>query len=105
MEAIVYLQQLLDETMKKETFNKVTAPVFLAYYYKDDNNQDETVKVSAMEKMYKQLGTLPGEKRKMAFPEAGDHVIACELTSGSVDEVIAETIRFGRDILKLKPVE
>ena len=105
MEATVYLQQLLDVTMKKETFKKVTAPVFLAYYYKDANNQDETVVVSAMEKMYKQLGTLPDEKRKMAFPNAGDHVIACELTSGSVEEVIAETIRFGRDILKLKPIE
>jgi hypothetical protein len=91
--------------MKKETFNKVTAPVFLAYYYKDANNQDETVKVSAMEKMYNQLRTSSDKKRKMAFPNAGDHVIACELTSGSVEEVIAETVRFGRDILRLKPLE
>lgn len=105
MEATVYLQQLLDVTMKKETFNKVTAPVFLAYYYKDADNQDETVKVSAMEKMFKQLGTLPEKKRKMAFPNAGDHVIACELTSGAVEEVIAESIRFGTDILKLKAVK
>lgn len=105
MEATVYLQQLLDVTMKKETFNNVTAPVFLAYYYKDANNQDETVKVSAMETMYSQLGTSPDKKRKIAFPNAGDHVIACELTSGSVEEVIAESIRFGTDILKLKPLE
>ncbi|MDB4584762.1 hypothetical protein N9164_16545, partial [Draconibacterium sp.] len=105
MEAVVYLQQLLDVTMNKETFNKVTAPVFLAYYYKDANNQDKTVKVSAMEKMYNQLGTIPEKKRKMAFPNAGDHVIACELTSGAVEEVIAESIRFGTDILKLKAVE
>jgi esterase/lipase len=105
MEAVVYLQQLLDVTMKKETFNRVTAPVFLAYYYKDENNQDETVKVSAMENMYNQLGTLPGKKRKMAFPDAGDHVIASELTSGAVEEVIAESIKFATEILKLRAVE
>jgi esterase/lipase len=104
MEAIVYLQQLVDETMRKETYKNITAPVFLGYYYKDENNQDETVKVSAMLKMYKQLGTSPDRKVKMAFPEAGGHVIACELTSGCVNEVIEESIKFGIEVLLLKPV-
>jgi esterase/lipase len=104
MEAVVYLQQLVDATMKKETFSRVTAPVFLGYYFKDKSNQDETVKVSAMLKMYEQLGTSTDRKVKMAFPEAGDHVIACELTSGSVDEVIRETISFGEEVLNLNPV-
>ena len=104
MEAVIYLQQLVEATMNKSTFNRVATPVFLGYYYKDENNQDETVKVSAMLKMYKQLGTSPDQKVKVAFPEAGDHVIASELTSGSVDEVIRETIQFGEDVLGLKPV-
>jgi hypothetical protein len=102
VEALVYLQQLIDETMKKETFKKVTVPVFLGYYFKDAQNQDETVKVRAMLKMYDQLGTSPTEKNKMAFPDAGNHVIACELTSGSYRKVIAETIKFSEDILGLK---
>lgn len=101
VEALVYLQQLLDATMIKETFNQVTVPVFLGYYYKDDNNQDQTVSVDAMLDMFDELGTLPNQKVKKAFPEAGDHVIACELTSGSVEEVIAETIRFGEVVLGL----
>lgn len=104
MEAVVYLQQLIDATMKKETFKDVVVPVFLGYYYKDEDNQDETVKVSAMLKMFNQLGTSPDRKVKVAFPEAGDHVIACELTSGSVDEVIRETKKFGEDVLGLTPV-
>lgn len=103
MEAVVYLQQLLDETMTKETFERVTAPVFLGYYYKDDENQDQTVKVSAMLKMFEQLGTSSNEKEKVAFPEAGDHVIGCELTSGCVNQVVDETIAFGEEILNLKP--
>lgn len=105
MEAVVYLQQLIDATMKKETFNNVTAPVFLGYYYKDEKNQDETVKVSSMLKMYNQLGTVQQEKVKVAFPDAGQHVIASELTSGCINEVIAETIKFGEEILNLKPAK
>ncbi|MEN8117118.1 MAG: alpha/beta fold hydrolase [Bacteroidota bacterium] len=104
MEAVVYLQQLVEATMKKTTYNNVTAPVFLGYYYKNEDNQDGTVKVSAMLKMFDQLGTSPDKKVKKAFPEAGDHVIACELTSGSLDEVISETIKFGEEVLKLKAV-
>lgn len=102
MEATVYLQQLIEATMKTETFKNVTAPVFLGYYHKDKDNQDETVKVSAMLKMFDQLGTSSDRKVKVAFPEAGTHTIACELTSGSVDRVIAETIKFGEDVLHLK---
>ncbi len=104
MEAVIFLQQLVEATMNKSTFNRVTTPVFLGYYYKDENNQDKTVKVSSMLKMFDQLGTPSDRKIKVAFPEAGDHVIACEITSGSVDEVIRETIEFGEEVLNLNPV-
>jgi esterase/lipase len=103
MEAVVYLQQLVDAAMKKETFRKVTAPVFLGYYFKDKDNQDKTVKVDAMLKMFDQLGTSSDRKVKLAFPDAGEHVIACELTSGAVDNVIRETINFGKEVLLLDP--
>lgn len=105
VEALVYLQQLVEATMKKETFKQVVAPVFLGYYYKDENNQDEYVKVDAMLKMYDQLGTLENQKVKKVFPEAGEHVIACELTSGSLDEVIAETVKFGEEVLNMEPIK
>ncbi|MDD2381031.1 MAG: alpha/beta hydrolase [Mariniphaga sp.] len=102
MEGVVSLQQLVERTMTKETFQKVNVPVFLGYYYKDKNHQDKTVRVSAMLKMFDQLGTSPSQKVKVPFPEAGDHVIACELTSGSSDEVIRATIHFTEDVMKLK---
>lgn len=105
LEAVVYLQQLVEATMKKETYKNVTAPVFLGYYYKDEDNQDETVRVDAMLKMFDQLGTLSAQKVKVAFPNAGEHVIACELTSGCVNEVVEETIKFGTEVLGLTPVD
>ncbi len=104
LEAVVFLQQLIDATMKKETYKNITAPVFLGYYYKDKDNQDPIVKVSAMLKMYDQLSTAPDEKVKQAFPEADDHVIGCELYSGSLDAVISSTNKFAEEVLKLVPV-
>ncbi|VAW24832.1 hypothetical protein MNBD_BACTEROID01-2915 [hydrothermal vent metagenome] len=104
LEALVYLQQLIDATMNKETYKNVVAPVFLGYYYKDKENQDPVVKVSAMLKMYDELGTYPDKKVKQAFPNAGTHVIGCVLYSKSVDKVIAATFNFAENILKMKPV-
>lgn len=104
IEALVYLQQLVEATMKKETYANVNLPVFLGYYYKDKEQQDKTVRVDAMLKMFNQLGTEPNTKAKVAFPEAGQHVIACELGSGCVDEVIDETVNFGINVLGLSPV-
>ena len=103
VEAIVFLQQLVDETMNKQTFKNVNKPVFLGYYYKDKTHQDDVVKVDAMLKMFDNLGTSPELKVKTAFPEAGDHVIACEIKSGAYKDVIAETLKFGEEVLRLKP--
>lgn len=104
VEATVYLQQLVEETMTKKTFSNVNEPVFLGYYYKDETHQDEIVKVSAELKMFDQLGTPAESKIKIAFPEAGDHVIASEIKSGAYREVISETIKFAETVLRMKPV-
>lgn len=102
VEAMVYLQQLLDMRMNRREFEKVKQPVFLGYYYKDKEHQDQTVEVKAALKMFDELGTPADKKMKVDFPDAGDHVIACELTSGAVQEVEKSTFEFVRNIVGLK---
>ena len=104
VEAIVYLQQLLDETMKKEVFARVKCPVLLGYYYKDEQHQDQVVEVKAAIRMFSELGTPDAKKRSIAFPEAGNHVLACDLTSGAVAEVRNETFAFAEKVLEMKPI-
>lgn len=101
LEAVVYLQQLVEKTMKKDVFERVTCPIFLGYYYKDNENQDQVVRVDAARDMFKQLGTPDDLKTEMAFPDAGEHVIAGELFSNSVDEVKAATFQFATSVLKI----
>jgi len=104
LEAVVYLQQLVEATMKKEVFAKVTKPVFLGYYYKDEENQDKVVKVDAMLKMYGQLGTPENLKQKVAFPEAGYHPIASKLFSKQWQDVEKASFEFAERKLGLLPV-
>ena len=100
LEALVALQNLLSNTMNKETFSKVKCPVFLAYYYKTEEEQDKTVSVPAMLKMFDKLGTPAASKEKMAFPDAGAHVIASYIRSKDWQGVERETQRFLSGIIK-----
>jgi pimeloyl-ACP methyl ester carboxylesterase len=103
VEATVYLQQLIDAKMNAELFRTVTCPVFLGYYFKDADRQDQTISVSAALKMFEQLGTPLSQKQSKAFPNAGAHVIACNLTSHCVNEVEEATWSFSEKILNLQP--
>ena len=101
---LITLQTMMDRYMNPAEFAKVKQPLFMGYYYKDDAHQDKVVSVPAMLTMYDQLGTPAGQKAKMAFREAGDHVIASHFTSGELDGVYRATEFFLSRAVGLVPV-
>lgn len=105
VEAAVALQELLESTMTEETFKKVTQPVLMLYYYKDEIRQDSTVKVSAMKKMFAQLGTPNDKKFSIAMPNTGNHVIASYIKSNDVEGVEKQVEGFFRNVLKIQTSE
>lgn len=104
LEATVYLQQLVEATMNKKTFSKINKPVFLGYYYKDKENQDQVVRVDAMLQMFDDLSTPEDLKQKVAFPEAGSHPIGSKLFSKAWKDVETASFLFAEQKLGLVPV-
>jgi len=104
IEAAVNLEELVETTMKKETFEKVKQPVLTLYYYKDKIHQDSTVKVSAIKEMFDELGTPADKKREVAIPNAGNHVIGSWIRSHDVQSVEREAEKFMTEVLGIKPV-
>ena len=103
--ALVQLEELLESTMKESTFKKVTQPTLLLYYFKDDDHQDDVVKVSAMKRMFNQLATPDSLKRQIALPNAENHVLASPIKSKDVESVKKEIEKFTIEILKLSPTQ
>jgi pimeloyl-ACP methyl ester carboxylesterase len=101
LEAVVNLEEYLETTMLPETFKKIKQPTLMLYYYRDSVHQDSVVKVSAMKKMFEQLGTPVELKREKAMPNTGDHVIGSYIKSGDVAGVEAEITKFMMEVLKL----
>ena len=103
--SLVQLEELLESTMKESTFKKVTQPTLMLYYFKDKDNQDDVVKVSAMKRMFLQIGTPDSLKREVAIPNAGNHVLGSPIKSKDVASVKKEIEKFAIEVLKLQSLK
>ncbi len=104
LESLVQLQELIEQKMNAETFEQVAQPSLTLYYYKDEDNQDPTVKVSAMLKMHEELGTPDSLKQAVAIPGAGAHVIGSHLVSKDIEGVEKAINEFAERVLKMKTI-
>lgn len=104
LESVSAVQELIEDKMTKETYEKVKCPVLNLYYYKNDSLQDPTVRVDKIREMHAQLGTPADMKVEVAIPGAGAHVIGSSMTSKDLPAVEAAIDDFTINKLKLVPV-
>ena len=101
LEALTELQQLLETSMTEDVFSQIHQPVLNLYYYKNEEEQDPQVKVSAMLAMHEKLATAKNKKKAVAIPTAGAHVIGSKWASKDIEAVWNEIVLFSDEILKL----
>ena len=101
IEGIVTLKALINKTMNKETFGSIKDPVFMAYYFLDEDHQDKIVSVKRMLEMYDQLGTPAEMKRKVAVGNAGTHIIGSDIFNDNLNSVWEPMTAFCEEVLKL----
>ncbi len=105
LEAVANLEELLETKMNENTFKSIHQPVLTLYYYKNEQEQDNVVKVTATKAMFAELGTKPALKRSVAMPLTGNHVLASPIVSKDVAGVEKETLLFLTEIMQLKPLK
>ena len=98
------LKFLIDETMTKEVFEKIDLPVFLGYYYKDEEAMDKIVSIPEMKRFFKQIQTPEKQKRMVAFPNAGHHVMISKFQSKDMESVRQESYSFMEEVLGFEPL-
>lgn len=103
LESACQLQEMLESKMNKETFKKVKCPSLTMYYYKNETEQDPTVKVSAMLEMNNLLGTPQAMKVATPIPNAGGHVLGSYIVSQDLNGVQNEVRKFAVEKLGMMP--
>ncbi|TXT34861.1 MAG: hypothetical protein FD136_72 [Chitinophagaceae bacterium] len=102
LEATVQLEELLETSMTKENFAKVNQPLLVLYYFKNEQEQDPVVSVSAMKEMFAQVSTVAEKKKMIPIPNSGNHVMASPIQSKDIVTVEKETASFLTAIYHLK---
>lgn len=88
------VRDLLDQTMTNDVFRKISIPVFLGYYYKNDEQSDHVVSVPDMLDFFNGISTPEDQKTRVAYPEAQRHVISSWIFSKSINKVRSDTYSF-----------
>jgi esterase/lipase len=105
LEPTVQLQEFIETSMTKQTFERVKQPVLLLYYYKDDAHQDSVVSVPAMLNMFKELGTSANKKVRIPMPFAGSHVLGSYIKSKDLLDVQQAIEKFMIHTLKMQKAQ
>ena len=104
IDGAIAVKHLIDQTMKKEVFDDIKQPLFLGYYYKDEEAQDKVVSIDRMKEFAEYVKTPKELKRVIAFPNVGEHVMSSYVSSKDLESVAYETYAFAEEVLQLKPV-
>lgn len=99
IEGLVALQELIERTMTKSTFEQINTPVFVGYYYKNETEKDNVVSIDGMKAFYEQIKTTDNQKTIIPFSEVGGHVITNKYQAGGLDDVREATFDFARKVV------
>ncbi len=101
LESLVELQFFVENTMKTEVFKKVQVPVFVGYYYKDEDHQDKVVSVDAILKMSSELGTKSEKLHVQNIKDAGSHAMASSFFNKNTNTLFYKICLFADKVLYL----
>jgi esterase/lipase len=95
---LAQFQNFMTYAMTPDTFAKVKSPVWMGYWFKNEEVQDDVASVPAMLQMYEQLAS--EAKEKFPFPDAGNHGIVAPRLANDAASVKREALRFLDKVLR-----
>ena len=100
-EGLIGLKALIEMTMTTKTFQKITKPYFVGYYYKNEEEKDNVISIEALLNFDKQTKTPAAEKRLVAFPDVKTHVVPNTVQSKDIASVQTATFKYAEEVLGL----
>lgn len=91
VKALVELEHLVEETMNRQTFEKISCPVLTLFYKKDEQHHDRVIDLDAIPKAHVAFQTPDSLNIYRALAEPGNHVLASPIKSENI-EVVEEAI-------------
>jgi len=76
---LVALKYMLHETMTDEVFAAIDIPVYLSYYYQDEEKSDHVISIDEAKRFFNAISTPDNKKKITPNGPVGEHVMTCNL--------------------------
>lgn len=100
-EGLVVLGQILSNSMTTEIYVKINTPVYVAYFYENENKKDDIIDVSLIEPFAQAISTDPAYISLQAFTGDLRHVISNPLHNENYLEIQESIQDYLEQVLKL----
>ncbi|MCH2023909.1 MAG: alpha/beta hydrolase [Saprospiraceae bacterium] len=107
IEGLIALKSLLNCTMTNENFRSINQPIYIGYYYKNENEKDKIISIPRIKEVFNLLSTPIDKKRLVALKDVSGHCMAsCYHSSEKQLNIVRkESFNFLENVLNLKPVK
>ena len=101
IEAHLALRSLLDQTMTDDIFMQINIPVYVGYFYQDENKKDKIISIDAIKHFEKTISTPKDKSEFVAFANARGHVISSKYMNDNWEDVQTSIFNFCQEKLGL----
>jgi hypothetical protein len=102
LEGALVVQGVIDATMKEQYFEKIDDPLFVGYYYENENKKDRVISIDAIKHFMGFVKSDSNQIQEETFPSTKAHVLSSDLQSKDIAIVQQKLDEFAIQILKLK---
>jgi pimeloyl-ACP methyl ester carboxylesterase len=104
LEGQIALRAILNEIMTENTFSKIDQPLYLAYYYKNENEHDKVVSIPAMKSFFNGVSTPEIQKRIKAFDAPENHVLINKQEVKAYQKIESDLFNFFTETMGFEPM-
>ncbi len=105
IEGPIAVRELVNQTMTPDVIKQFSDPVFVGYYYKDEENFDDIISIDAIHNFEKQISTPKDKQVFKPFANGKGHVISSEYMNPNWKDVQDAIFEFAVQVVGMKYVQ
>lgn len=105
-QGLVALKYMIHETMTDDVFAAIHQPVYVSYYYQDEEHCDQVISIDEAKRFYAAISTPDNKKKIIANGPVGEHVMTCDMrTSPKVlQDILMDMAAFAEETMGMQPI-
>lgn len=103
IEGLIALRDLIDKTMTPEIWKKNRTPIFIAYFYQNEEKKDNIISIPAIKEFARVVSTPASQLKVLPISAGYGHVISSKYMNDQWEVTQDSIFNFADKVLMMKP--